>query len=410
MCKYLLSFFIIGSFNFIFASAPVIKSLRWFTEADEKSIAVLVFDDKRQDRIVIDFDVQADQLPDISLVFRFCDINWKPVSNIFLLNQGQNIAYNLDYSTLPISIQGAKYHFRNVYPDNRGLVSFPFSGKWMFYITDAQDTSIVYGSGRFYVVIPENEQSVSIKRELLEDKSYYPLELGRIFKITSQFDLKDELFPGNVTGMEVVENQKIFYPYFIDKSFNSNVRQFYWDGNRKFSFTIRDIRPGNEYRQTDFRNTARFIGPNIKAQIDGIEYSRFDRFGKRDNDGSVELTPVTNDYADYLNVAFSFRPSESSIGDVFLTGSFNNWQLLPEYLMTNSGGLYTKTLELKRGIYDYQYVTADIINNKLKNENWILVEGNFWETSNQYYIFVFYNDPNYGGYDKIISYNSIRSK
>lgn len=409
MNKFLLFFLLTGFMN-VFAASPVIKSLRWFTEGDEKSIAVLIFDNNKQDRIVIDFDVQADQLPDISIVFKFCDKNWKPVSNIFLLNQGQNLAYNLDYNTLPTTVHGARYHFRNSYPDNRGLVSFPFSGKWMFFITDSQDSSIVYGTGRFYVVIPENEQVLSIKPELLEDKTYYPLELGRIFKITSKFDLKEELFPGNIIGMEVIENQKLFYPFFIDKTFNSNVRQFYWDGNRSFSFTIRDIKPGNEYRQTDFRNTSRFIGPDIKAQIDGIEYSRFDKFGKRDNDGAKELTPFTNDYADYLNVNFSFRPAESSVGDVFLTGSFNNWQLLGEYLMTNSDGLYTKTLELKRGVYDYQYVTADIINNKMKNENWILMEGNFWETSNVYHVFIYYNDPNYGGYDKIISYQRIRSK
>lgn len=409
--KFIVFFLFVSGFILTSNAADIeIKSLRSFTEGNERSLPVLIINDQRQDRLVIDFDLQAETLPDISIVFRFCDRNWNPVNNIFLLNQGQNIAYNLGYSVLPSTIQGAKYNFRNAFPDNRGTVSFPFSGKWVFYVTDAQDTSIVYGSGRFYVVYPANDQNIVLKKELLEDKTYYPLELGRIVNLTSKLELKDELFPAFVTGMEVVENKKIYSPYFIDKSFNTNIRQFYWNGNRSFSFIIRDIRPGNEYRETDLRNSNRFIGPTVKAQIDGIEVSRFDRQGRRDIDGAEELSPPSNDFSDYLNVQFSLRPPSDIGGDIFLTGAFNNWRLLPEYLMENHGGLYTKTLQLKRGLYDYQYVTADIINNKLQNENWIQLEGNYWETTNEYHVFIFYNDPNYGGYDRIISYQLIRSK
>jgi len=65
--------------------------------------------------------------------------------------------------------------------------------------------------------------------------------------------------------------------------------------------------------------------------------------------------------------------------------------------MTNSGGLYNKSIELKRGIFDYQYVAADFINGEVKNQDWIQLEGNFWETENDYYIFIFYQDQDSGG-------------
>jgi len=141
-----------------------------------------------------------------------------------------------------------------------------------------------------------------------------------------------------------------------------------------------------------------------------MEYPRFDKFGRRDLNGGKVLTDYNNEYANYMNVTFSFRPYDNFYGSIYLTGAFNNWQVLPEYEMTNSGGYYTKTIELKRGVFDYQYVTADYINNQIKYENWIQLEGNFWETENVYYIFIYYQDPNYGGFDRIIGYQKLISK
>jgi hypothetical protein len=78
--------------------------------------------------------------------------------------------------------------------------------------------------------------------------------------------------------------------------------------------------------------------------------------------------------------------------------------------MENIGGVYNKTIEIKRGAYDYQYAAADVVSNNTKNENWIVLEGNFWETENLYHIFIYYHDPNYGGYDRIIGYRVILSR
>ncbi|MDR3609824.1 MAG: DUF5103 domain-containing protein [Ignavibacteriaceae bacterium] len=387
-----------------------IKSLRYYPYGDETSLPVIMQGADNSTPLVIDFDIDSKFVPDLDIIFRFCDKNWKPVDNLFLANYGQNISYNIDFTSLPASVLNAHYHYNGLFPDQKGSVSFPFSGKYMFFITDALDTSVVYASGQFYAVSPEAELDVNLKKESLEDKNYYPLELGRIFNITSKFNLPDKLFPAFVNRLEIIENKKIFYPYQVDRSFNTNTRQFYWDGNKAFSFLIRDIKPGNEYRQTDLRDINKFGKGNVNAQFDGIEYPRFDKFGYHDMNGGDQLTDFNNEYADYLNVNFSFRPADNFYGKVFLTGSFNNWQILPGYEMSGSGGLYNKTIELKRGVFDYQFVTADIINGEIKNEDWIQLEGNFWETENVYNIFVYYEDPAYGGYEKIIAYQKITSK
>jgi len=403
--KSILSLLFIFSFSVSFSQEVVIRSLRAYTAGDETSLPVIF-----GNNMTIEFDAEAEFTPNLNIVFRYCDKDWNPTNNLFLINQGKNIAYFLNLVTLPNTVEEAKFRFKGNFPADFNDVEFPFSGKWMFFIAESDDTSIVYATGKFYVVIEEIALNTTIKREQLEDKVYFPADLAKIFNITSAFNLPDELFPAFVDHLEIVENRKISYPIKIDRSFNTNTRQFYWDGNRKFSFIARDIYPGNEYRQVDLRNINIFNSKNVKAQFDGIEYSRFFKEAPKDLNGGSVLTNYKDDFATYLNVEFSIRPPDEIIGNIFLIGAFNNWQLLPEYEMTNSGGLFTKNVLLKRGVYDYQYVIADFVNSTIKNENWLVLEGNSWETSNVYYVFLYYRDPNYGGYDKIIGYSKIISR
>jgi len=383
-----------------------IKTLKTYRLQDETSLPVITSDGE----LTIEFDINSSVEPSLNIVFKFCDKNWNPVDNLFLQNYGENIAYNLDFELLPFTVQEARYHFKGSFPDKSNYVSFPFSGKWKYFITDSQDTSLVFGSGRFYFIQNVLDLNVLFKREQLEDKVYYPLTIGNVFNITTSFVLPQEMFPAYVDHIEIVENKKTDDIISVDKNYNSNTRQFYWDGDRKISFTVRDIRPGNEYRETDLRDINRFSSKNVRAQFDGIEYSRFYKQGRRDLNGGYILTNFKNEYADYLNVKFSIRPPNEFFQSIFLVGAFNDWRILPEYEMENEGGIYSKTIELKRGIYDYQYVAADILNNEVKNEDWLLLEGNFWETSNLYHIFIYYKDPNYGGYDRIIGYKVILSR
>jgi hypothetical protein len=222
--------------------------------------------------------------------------------------------------------------------------------------------------------------------------------------------LPEALFPNFVDHVEIIQNRRILSPFIVDRTFNTNTRQYSWNGDRKFSFTARDIYPGNEYRQADFRDINKFNSDNINAQFSGFDMSRFYKFGKRDLNGAYLLTNFRNDFATYLTVNFRVKPPEEFWGNIFVVGSFNNWQPSQQFMLESNDGIFSKKILLKRGVYDYQYVTGYLENEKVKDENWIYLEGNFWETSNEYHVFVFYKDPNYGGYDKIIGFKKIISK
>lgn len=398
------------AYNSVLAQDVTIKSHRVYAGENETSFPMILFSETQSGYITIVFDVQSTVLPDLNIIFKYCDRNWQPLNNAFLSNYGKNTAYILDYASLPSTVTDARYHFKNSYPDAQGYVEFPYSGKWMYFIVDAYDASKVYGSGKFYVVYEELPVSGSIKKEQLEDKVYFPSDLAKVFNITTEFNLTEELSPSYISRIEIIENRKLTSPVTVGRDFNTNTRQFYWDGNRRFTFTARDIRPGNGYRTTDFRNINKFNSTNIRAQIDGLEYSRFHRNSLNDYNGASVLTKYNDEFATYLNVNFSIRPPEEISGNIFLTGAFNNWQILHEYEMSNKSGVYSIDLNLKRGAYDYQYVLADVINNEIKNEDWYSLEGNKWEVSNDYHIFLYYTSPDYGGYEKIIGYLNLKSK
>jgi hypothetical protein len=78
------------------------------------------------------------------------------------------------------------------------------------------------------------------------------------------------------------------------------MRIYNWDANKQFSFTARDVFPGNEYRQADLRDINKFSGTTVQARFEGFETTRYFRSGNRDLNGGFILSdfkdPFTSTY------------------------------------------------------------------------------------------------------------------
>jgi hypothetical protein len=274
----------------------------------------------------------------------------------------------------------------------------------MFFIVDKFDEDIVYEWGKFYVVDSQVELKTNIQNWRREGRISDNNALDRVLNLRSSFELPDSLIPFRVKHVEIVKNLKVNYPIILEKdSFGKN-RGYEWNGRNEFDFIIRDLEPGNEYRQIDIRDRDKYPYPEANAKFDGIEYSRFYRKGKRDFNGGFKLLNRNNQYSDYLVARFQFRPHEDIYDDIFIVGSFTNWEVLPWFRLEESDGLYEINIELKRGEYDYQYVTGNIENETIENIDWRIFEGNYWDTENVYSIFLYYESPKKGGYDQIIGF------
>jgi len=385
----------------------IVKSLNVYTSDDKIALPVLTGSNK----LVIEFDVQGEYIPNMNVVFRFCDKGWTPTKNIFLLNTAYSTAYFLDFDELPVTvIDDARYHNKSTYPDDRGQVRFPFSGKWRFYLTDIQDSSIVYATGKFFVVEDLVDMEILLKRDELADKNYWPVELAKRFSLSSDFYLPEQFYPAFVDKIEIIDDQRIYYPIIVDRNTNTLFRFYKWDANRHFTFTARDIPAGNEFRQVDIRNPNLYLGRDVDAKLDGIEYSRFFlNYETIDLNGGKIYENYRDAYSTYHNVTFSIRPPDDVYGDIFLVGAFNDWLLSPDYQMYNSNGVFSITTYFKRGVYDYQYVVGEIEDGDVVNADWLILEGNTWTNKKEFDVFLYYNEQDKGGYERIIGYKRVRN-
>ena len=118
-------------------------------------------------------------------------------------------------------------------------------------------------------------------------------------------------------------------------------------------------------------------------------------FNERSNNSEYE--------SEYIMVDFHLKYPYDKSNDVYVYGAISNWEYQEKFRLKfdEELQLYTTRALLKQGYYDYQYK----IKNKY-NENEI--EGNYFETKNEYTIYVYYK-PIWARYEKIIGINKITS-
>ncbi len=110
--------------------------------------------------------------------------------------------------------------------------------------------------------------------------------------------------------------------------------------------------------------------------------------------------------AEYVNVHFVLEAERHPLQEYYVIGKFNGWQCNEQSRMTYFPGqrAYTLSLPLKQGFYDYMFAC------KVQEELHIpYVEGNFQETENDYYVYVFYREPG-GRYDRLIGVDKANSR
>ncbi len=384
-----------------------IRSLMCYSSDEQTSMPIIDNKELARDLITIEFDILGNYSPNLDIVFKFCDSDWQPYENVFLANPVYDTEYNLYLERLPTTITGASYHYKGTFPNHN--VTFPFSGKWKYFIVDSQNKNSICAEGNFYVVKSIMDLRAAVFKERLEGGTPPDPSLGETIAIRSYVELPDSLFQSQLKKVEIIENHKIFEPIIVDRENRTMDRFFEWNGANYFTFIARQLLPGNDYRQTDFTNVGLYPPGTINAQHTGVETSDFFKKHFKDFNGGQELSDFRDRYSDYLSVNFKLRAPENITSPIFLVGSFTGWKVLPEYEMFDDSGLMNITVQLKRGAYDYQYVTADYVNEEIKNINWYTLEGNFWTTRNDYYVFLYYESMEKGGYDQIIGYRKITS-
>lgn len=195
----------------------------------------------------------------------------------------------------------------------------------------------------------------------------------------------------------------ISHPMRVDNGkvvFEHDPRLIFEAGNeyRRFE-TVRTDYPGMHVDSVKFKNGIwhAWLQPDNSRLhkeyiFDRTQHGRFkiDEYNSTDADLS----------ADYVMVHFSLDPGEFQNGYIFVDGDFTNHQFEESNRLKYdwNDGLYHVALPLKQGSYNYQYVVIPENGGIPSSKN---IEGNKYETSNEYLIQVFLRLPGSRG-DRLI--------
>ena len=117
-------------------------------------------------------------------------------------------------------------------------------------------------------------------------------------------------------------------------------------------------------------------------------------------------TPLTE--AEYVWIHFSLQYPEVNAGQsIHVYGNFNNYVIDKSTALTYNGDSrrYELPYLLKQGFYNYRYVLVNADGSIEEKDN---IDGNFWQTENDYQILVYYRKPG-GRFDELLGYGTTNS-
>lgn len=285
-------------------------------------------------------------------------------------------------------------------------------------------------SGNYILKILNDDKEVVFSRKfrLYEDIAAVPLQIKRarnVSVIEYKHNLDFAIKSSNLTFQNPVKNIKVIL--IQNGNFNTEIKDIkpqytigndliykydtetqFWAGNEFLYFENKDIRVANNYvarvdASTDIYNCLLYTNNARK----NLPYTLFQDING--NFAVKNLNAANNDIeADYAWVYFSLSaPSYRLDKGIYVSGMFNNYLLSPENKMdyNEKKGIYEKAILIKQGFTNYHYVIAD---NKgfIDNEN--AIDGNFYQTENEYNVLVYYRE-NTGRYDRIIGKGTANS-
>jgi hypothetical protein len=286
-----------------------------------------------------------------------------------------------------------------------------------------QQTQSLRISGNYILKVLNNDREVVFSRKfiLYEDLATVPLQIKRArtvnnldYKHNLEFSIKSKTinFQNPLKNIKVVLLQngqfnnaiKNVVPQYTignDLIYKYDVETQFWAGNEFLYFENKDIRAANNnvsrvdfssevYNSLLYTNKARANFPySITEDING-------NFLVRNFNSTNSETE-----ADYAWVYFSLSaPAFRLNKDIYITGMFNNYNLLPEYKMEFNAmkGIYEKAILIKQGFTNFQYLVSDS-KGKIDYQN--AIDGNFYQTENDYTVLVYYRE-NTDRYDRVI--------
>jgi len=349
------------------------------------------------DRFTVEFDIFEDEPPDLYLQFVHCDKNWSPTSSLFVNDPiKRRTRFPLPFRVASDGVKYYRYQYRFVVPSDPLFPTFIHSGNYVVELRDGKNDDLL-AREKVFVIERKLRPAMRISNRSLPS-TINPYNEALQVEVRVQIPEIDSLtrepyIPYNLRTVVLVRNKEIERAWRIDVDDQNPETYVEGFSLRHPTFVISDVPVGTEYRQMDLRNVTEYPEGSVLRPRLGADVSRFQQRPRGDADGGA--TYRQNDrYSDYVAYQFELLWDSPPGTIVHVVGDFNGWHPDERSRMVQEGGRFLWKTWLRRGIYDYQYL--------VRNGDWITLEGNDWRSVSNFTAFVYYRDPRYGGFDRIL--------
>lgn len=362
------------------------------------------------DVLYFSFDDLSAQPRTFYYTVKHCNLNWD-FSNLsdFEYIDGYNYStinnYQFSFNTT------VDYIHYNLEIPNKDI-NLKNSGNYLLLISENPDFSNIIIAQKFYIYENLLEINSEIKKpgnvSLMKTHQKINFKINvKNFYLKNPLDEIKVIIKQNFREDNQISNLKPLYitNEFLDYSYDTETC---FEGLNEFRyFDIKSTRYVAEYiDKIEFKNPYYhvYLKPGNSRYFQPYFYTK-DLNGKFFIDVQEGRNPETD--ADYVYVYFTLNTDAPYIeGDVFLIGAFNGWNNDELYKMKYNFDKkqYELTCLLKQGYYNYMFA----IKSSNKPFNCRLIEGSHFETTNDYYIFVYYGDY-LSKYDRLIGYKKFNN-
>ncbi len=379
--------------------APGFKSLQVRVEGNP--LAPPVINMYTPDRIIVEFDEMAEEPRYLRYRLLHCNSDWRPsqlVETEYLdgFNQADIDNYALSESTLAHYV-----HYSLAVPDEdmRPTVS----GNYLVQVFDEDNPDEVLLQTRF--MLNENTASMTSSVTSRTDTDYN--NRHQQISLDAGLDGTDVSDPFNDLRLVVVQNGRPDTRRVIDKPLRIGNRSAVYEHLASLIFPA-----GNEYRRFEMVNVHYpglgidhydFAEPYYHAIIDTDKIRANDRYEyDEDQSGRYFIREFNSNYpavdADYIITHFTLESPEMPGMEVYLDGDFVQRRRDADSRMVydRNRGAYVKTMLLKQGLYNYQYLTYPAGESATA-----AIEGDKYETVNEY-LMLLYHRPPMSRHDRLI--------
>ena len=389
-----------------------VKTIRTLVDGDFSRLPVI--DNSHNCSVEISFDYLANEEPFLEYRIVHCDAEW----------QADDLS-ELDYldGFLPVKVPQAIPSFNTFTNYFHYSVSFPnddvrllVSGNYAVIFHNESDPDTPLAVATFSV----SEQMAFVGGEVSAstDVDYHQQHQQLTLQCTWSQAQLPYLDPAHDLKLAVTQNRrpdtrrivaapsrmeagKACYEHLQPLIFEAGntYRRFEFTDARYATFGVESVR----YQAPDYhvRLTQDKARSNDFYRYDQDQYGRYLIRSLRVDDVDIE----SEYFVAHFTLAGAMPPKGN--GGIFLTGDFTYGEFSPAYRMNYDPELqcYTAQLQLKQGHYNYQYL-VDMPDGSLSTS---VVEGNYYETRNQYEIYVYYR-PDGARYDRLLGVAQLEYK